>query len=196
MKQYKAFVLAILCCFLLVACDNSGAPKIGVVDVNRLMKDSEPGKEALKFIEAKQASLQDELDKIQDRLEKNPTDEASMKELQRVYATSQQQIQTEGQGIVGALFDSIQGVMDKFRSRQGYALLIRVEALDSFDPALDVTTALMADVNKLKLDFTALARAFGKSGQNAGQQDAATPASQKEGAEAEGGAPASQDKGK
>lgn len=164
MKQYKVALLAIFCCLFLAACNDNGASsaKIGVVDVNRLMKDSTPGQEALKFIESKQAALQADLDKIQDRLEKNPTDEAAMKELQKVYATSQQQIQTEGQNIVGALFDAIQQVMDKFRASRGYVMLVRQEALDSFDPSLDVTGALMAEVNKLKIDFAAISQSDAK----------------------------------
>lgn len=173
------FIIMVLCC-LMAACNDSqgvntasSAPKIGVVDLNRLMRDSAPGKEGLKFIESRQSGLQAELDAIQDKLEKNPADEQAMRDLQRVYAASQQQIQTEGQDVVGALFDAIQGALNTFRAKNGYAMLIRMEALDSFDPALDVTNAVMEDVDKIKIDFSALPKSApsAESSQKDGEKD-------------------------
>lgn len=147
-------VMALALASMLVACNEGQSPKIGVVDMNRLMRDSAPGKAGLKFIESQQADLQAALDKIQEKLEKNPGDEAAVQELQKVYASSQQKIQAEGQGVVTKLFDSIQAALDNFRKQNGYQLLIRMEALDSFDPGLDVTSAIMAEVDKLKIDFS------------------------------------------
>lgn len=149
----KFLGMALVLAFMLAACDDGQAPKIGVVDLNRLMRDSAPGKAGLKYIESQQADLQSALDKIQDKLEKNPGDEAAVQELQKVYAASQQKIQAEGQGVVTRLFDSIQVALDNYRKQNGYQILIRVEALDSFDPALDVTNAIMAEVDKIKIDF-------------------------------------------
>ena len=149
----KLLGTALALAFMLVACNDGQAPKIGVVDMNRLMRDSVPGKAGLKFIESQQTELQAALDKIQDRLEKNPGDENAVQELQKVYAASQQKIQAEGQGVVTKLFDAIQAAMDSYRRQNGYQILIRQEALDSYAPELDVTNAIMAEVDKLKLDF-------------------------------------------
>lgn len=157
MRMKLGLVAMLVLSALLLACNEQSGPKIGVVDMNRLMRDSVPGKAGLKFIEAQQAELQAKLDAIQDRLEKNPADEAAMQELQKVYSESQQQIQTEGQNVVGQLFDSIQKLLNSYRERNGYSVLIRTEALDSFDPALDVTNAVMAEVDQLQLDFRPVA---------------------------------------
>lgn len=138
---------------LLLACNEGQGQKIGVVDLNRLMRDSVPGKAGLKFIENQQTELQGKLDSIQEKLEKNPADEAAMQELQKVYAASQQRIQAEGQNVVTQLFDSIQKTLNAYREKNGYSVLMRAEALDSYDPSLDVTNAVMADVDKLKIDF-------------------------------------------
>lgn len=151
-KIMGALAIAAMC-FALLGCNEGGSPNIAVVDMNRLMRDSAPGKAGLKFIETQQTGLQAKLDAIQDRLEKNPQDESAMRELQQVYASSQQRIQAEGQNVVTMLFDAIQRVLNDYRKTNGYAMLIRAEALDSYDPALDVTNAVMAEVDKLKLDF-------------------------------------------
>ncbi len=156
MKNILAVLMAMLVCAALAACNNGqdgGQAKIGVVDLNRLMRESAPGKAGLKFIEAQQTKLQRELDDIQAKLEKNPEDQAAMQELQKVYATSQQKMQAEGQNVVGSLYDAIQACLNNFRAQRGYALLIRAEALDSFDPSLDVTNDLLAEVDKLEIDF-------------------------------------------
>lgn len=174
----------------LTACNESGSGqrKIGVVDLNRLMRDSAPGKEGLKFIEARQTKLQSGLDAIQARLEKNPEDQAALQELQKVYAASQQQMQADGQNVVGALFDAIQSALNSYRERNGYAVLIRAEALDSFDPALDVTSAVMAEVDKLKIDFKAAPAPEAPAVKDEPGEDKA-PAEAKTAEPAAGGAP-------
>lgn len=181
MKKLLSLCLALALCGLLVACNESGSQggfKVGVVDLNKLMRDSAPGKAGIKFIEAQQTKLQNELDAIQDNLEKNPTDEEAMQRLQKVYATSQQQIQAAGQNVVGALFDGIQEVLNSYREKNGYAMLIRAEALDSFDPALDVTNAVLAEVDKLKIDFKALQAEPAKDDGEAGADASRTPAAE------------------
>lgn len=145
--------LALALCLGIAGCDNHSSPKIGVVDLNRLMAESVPGKAGLQYIESQQKELQARLDAIQERIEKNPNDEAAMQELQTVYTASQQKIQTEGQAVVTRLLEAIQKTVDTFRKDNGYSMLIRKEALDAVDPDLDVTETLMAEINKLELNF-------------------------------------------
>lgn len=160
---------------MLVACNEGQAPKIGVVDLNRLMRDSVLGKAGLKFIESQQTELQAQLDAIQDRLEKNPADEAAMQELQKVYSASQQRMQAEGQNVVGLLFDSIQKELNTYREKNGYLLLIRAEAVDSYDPSLDVTNAIMGEVDKLKLEFKPVSQQPGQDTPAEAQAEEAVP---------------------
>ena len=128
-------------------------PKIAIVDMGRVMRDSEPGKEGVKFLEAQQAGMQEQLDAIQDRLEKNPKDEAAMQELQRVYAVSQQRMQAEQQNVVNLLFDSVQRVVNSYREAQGYDMILGAEAVASYKPDADITAAVIAEVNKQKIEF-------------------------------------------
>lgn len=152
--------LALLCLLLLPACqqaaDNAG-PKLAVVDMARIMRDSEPGKAGVKFLEGLQAEMQGKLNDIQARLEKDPKDEAAQKELQSVYMASQQRMQVEQQNVVNLLYDSIQRVLNTFRAEKGYEVIINAEAAAAFDAKADVTAAVIADVNKQKIDFKAVA---------------------------------------
>lgn len=167
--------LTLAVCFGIAGCDNGDSSRIGVVDLNRLMTESEPGKAGLGYIETRQKALQAKLDEIQDRIEKNPNDEAAMQELQTVYAASQQRIQSEGQAVVTRLLEAIQKTVDSFRKENGYAMLLRREALDSLDPALDVTSALMVEVNRLQLDFATPEAAGGNQTQEKAGEAAADP---------------------
>lgn len=130
--------------------------KIAVADVSRLMKDSVPGKAGIKFLESRQAIFQKELDEIQDRLEKNPADENAMKDLQRVYSASQQQIQAEGQNVATLLFDTLQRVLDNFREQKGYTLILSQDTVASFAKNVDITNEVMQVLDQEKIDFKPL----------------------------------------
>ena len=175
--------LLLICALMLplAACENPSAPapKIGIVDVNRLMRDCNMGKAGLKQIEDLQAKMQKQLDDIQTKLEKNPADEGAMRELQKVYATSQQQIQAEGENIVSQIMEAVQGAMDEFRQKNGYAILLRQEAADAFDPALDVTSAMLAEVNKIRIDFKPLPSAPEAAAAESGQKEDTAPVDNK-----------------
>lgn len=158
------FILSMLLFVLsfLPACngDTKGSDvKIAVADVSRLMRDSVPGKAGIKFLEGRQAKFQKELDNIQDRLDKDPTDEVAMKDLQRVYSASQQQIQAEGQNVAAMLFDTLQRILDKFREENGYTLILGQDTVASFAKSVDVTDAIMKELDKEVLDFKPLPEA-------------------------------------
>lgn len=149
--------LLIFALFLAVpAAAQDSAPKIGVVDIARLMRDSVPGKDGVKFIEAQQAQMQKQLDEVQAKLEKNPEDQAVMQELQRVYGTAQQKIQAEGANVANMIFDAVQKTIDKYRADNGYDILLGADATASYSKAIDVTDAILALVDTQKLEFKPL----------------------------------------
>lgn len=145
---------------MLLACQQTETretqPKLAVVDMARVMRDSEPGKAGVKFLESLQNGMQDKLNAIQARLEKDPKDEAAQKELQSVYMTSQQRMQAEQQNVVNLLYDAIQRVINTYREQQGYDVILSAEVAVAFNPGADVTAAVIAEVNKQKIDFRPL----------------------------------------
>ena len=145
--------------FMLLACQQTetkdAQPKL-VVDMARIMRDSEPGKAGVKFLESLQSGMQEKLNAIQARLEKDPKDEAAQKELQGVYMASQQRMQAEQQNVVNLLYDTIQRVLNAYREQQGYDIILSAEVAAAFNPKADVTAAVIAEVNKQKIDFKPL----------------------------------------
>ena len=176
-KRYRGVVLWALI-FSLPALTGffGSAPKLAVVDMQRVMRDSEPARAGVKFLEALHAGMQEKIQAIEARLEKNPQDEEAQKELQTVYMTSQQRMQAEQQNVVTLLYDAIQRVMNAYREQNGYELILNAEVTAAFSPALDVTSAVIAEVNKQKMEFKPLTReaATPAEKENSGD-DAAAP---------------------
>lgn len=160
MLRTKVMYLAIFLCFFmfgLTGCENNssqnGSPKMAVVDLGRLMRDSAPGKEGLKFIESLQKEMQAQLDVLQDKLEKNPQDEAVMQDLQKLYGLSQQRIQTEGQNVASQILDVVQRCLNNFLEKNGYDIIVGTEALAAYNTKIDVTNQVLAEIDKQKIEF-------------------------------------------
>ena len=152
--------LALLLSLMLIACqqgEGTSQSKLAVVDMTRIMRDSEAGKAGVKHLEALQADMQEQLNAIQGRLEKNGSDADAQKELQTVYMMSQQRMQVEQQNVVNVLYDTMQRIINAYRADKGYALIISSEAAASFDPKADVTNDIIAAMDKQKIDFKSAA---------------------------------------
>lgn len=151
------FAIFLLLAFFLVACDNASQDvtqqKVCVVDLARLMRESAPGKEGMKFIENLQQDMQKELDAIQDRLEKNPQDTEAMQQLQTVYSLSQQRIQADGQAVASQVLDVVQRELNSFLEQNGYAYILATEALATYDQKLDMTNEVLKRLENQKVEF-------------------------------------------
>ena len=156
-KMKLVWLLAIILSLGLTACDdgkqNQTQNRTAVVDLGRLMRDSVPGKEGIKFIESQQKEMQAQLDAIQDKLEKNPNDESLMQQLQNLYALSQQKIQAEGQNIASQILDVVQRTLNNYLEKNNYDVIIGTEALAAYNVKLDITNAVLAEVDKQKIEF-------------------------------------------
>ncbi|MDR1776715.1 MAG: OmpH family outer membrane protein [Desulfovibrio sp.] len=154
--QMRHFGVALLALFLSLPVLTGffgSSSKLAVVDMQRIMRDSEPARTGVKFLEDMHAGLQEKIKAIEARLEKDPQDADAQKELQTVYMNSQQRMQVEQQNVVTLLYDAIQRVMNTYREQNGYDVILNAEVAASFAPALDVTTAVLAEVNKQKVEF-------------------------------------------
>ena len=166
--------LALLLSLMLIACqqgEGSSQAKLAVVDMTRVMRDSEAGKAGVKHLEGLQADMQAQLNNIQKRLEQNADDADAQKELQTVYMASQQRMQVEQQNVVNVLYDTMQRIINAYRADKGYALIISSEAAASFDPKADVTSDIIAAMDKQKIDFKPAGEA-----EKAPEAEAAKPA--------------------
>lgn len=161
MRSHYFLPLMLMACLLLPACQQADSkdvrPALAVVDMSRIMRDSEPGKAGVKFLEGIQSKMQEELNAVQDKLEKDPTDEKVQQELQQLYMKLQQRIQIEQQNVANKLYDMVQRVLNAYREQQGFAVMIAADVAASYSPSVDVTNAVIAEVNKQDISFTAVA---------------------------------------
>lgn len=140
------------------AADKPVKPKAAVVDMMRIVRDSEPGKAGMKYLETMQTEMQNKLNEVQTRLEKDPKDEAAMRDLQGIYAVSQQRMQAEQQNVSTQFNDLVLRVINAYREQQGFEMILSLEAALAFDSKIDVTSAVIAEVNKQKIDFKPVAQ--------------------------------------
>ena len=78
--MHKRFILSLLLALSLClgACEegsSKGGPTVGIVDLSRLVRDSEPGKAANAFLEKTQKSFNDRILALQNKLQANADDE-------------------------------------------------------------------------------------------------------------------------
>ena len=185
--------LALLLACALCACNESKAPAsrpaVAVVDLARVMRDSEPGKAGMKFLEGLQSEMQAKLTDIQHRLEGDAENKDLQKDLQQAYMAAQQRMQTEQQNVANMLYDAIQRVLNAFRAEKGYAVIVSSDAAISFDASADVTKDVLEAVNRQKLEFKPVLPQEDKA-------PAAAPAAEPKpaGEDAKAGRPAGQDK--
>ena len=157
--RIRFLVLSLLVlCLAVSGCQQTQKPavKVGVVDMNRLLRDSEPGKEASRFLEGMQKEIQQQSDDVQARLGKDPENEALQRELQAIYMGGQQRINAEQQNVVSQLLDLTQRLVNNYRKANGLSVVLGTDVAVAYDPALDVTNALLDEMNKQKVNFVSV----------------------------------------
>ena len=167
MSRYLAFSLCIMLLGLLQACEQGGASqqKIGVVNINRIMVDSDAGKAAAKYMEELQDKLRSKLTQMQSQVnqQKNAAgekkaeenaapEEALQKEVQMAYA----KLQSEQQNVQNIFNDILHRTVDKYRKEKGYAMILFSDVVLSFGESVDVTSAITEAMNAEKVEFKPL----------------------------------------
>ena len=165
MYKYLAFSLVVLLLGLLQACEQGSASqqKIGVVNINRIMVDSDAGKAAAKYMEELQDSLRGQLTQLQSRVsqqnaagEKKAEDKGSEEALQKEVQAAYAKLQAEQQNVQSILNDVLHRTVDKFRKDKGFAMILFSDMVLSFSDSVDVTSAITDAMNAEKVEFKPL----------------------------------------
>jgi outer membrane protein len=160
MRTYSFMAALVLCALMLGACNEKPAVEqknIGVVDVSRALRDSEAGKAGMKFLENVQKNMLADVEKTQAKIKADPKNEAAQQELQMAYMALQQRFQAEQQNVIGRLNDIFQRVLDTYRTENKLVAVMASDIALSFDKSADVTDAVIAAMNKEKVEFTPVA---------------------------------------
>ena len=159
--MHKRFILSLLLALSLClgACEegsSKGGPTVGIVDLSRLVRDSEPGKAANAFLEKTQKSFNDRILALQNKLQANADDEKVRAEFQSLYLGLQQRMQAEEQNVNNVLLDHILRTVKEYRAKQGLGAIVRSEAVLDYDKALDITDMILDELNKKNIEFKAV----------------------------------------
>ena len=187
--MHQRFILSLLLALLLClgACEQSSsknAPTVGIVDLSRLVRDSEPGKAANAFLEKTQKSFNDRILALQNKLQANADDEKVRAEFQSLYLGLQQRMQAEEQNVNNVLLDHILRTVKEYRAKQGLGAIVRSEAVLDYDKALDITDMILDELNKKNIEFKAVtsdqpkaedAKAADAGKEGAGKDEAKAP---------------------
>lgn len=168
MSKYGLLPLCLILSLFLLACEQSGGStstpqKIGVVNLNRLMVDSDAGRAAAKYVEQLQNELRTKLTAMQKQAEQGKSEaeqseqaeEALQKEAQLAYA----KVQAEQQNVQNILNDVLHRTVEQYRREHNFSLIVFSEVVLSFDEKLDVTGEITKAMNQEKVEFKPLPEA-------------------------------------
>lgn len=156
MKRISLFLISALSCLmLLTACNQQGA-SIGVLDEAAAFRDNGAAKAAMEFLQKKSAPLQKEAETAYKAMQENKTDKTSaayrdaMGKLQGVMGTEQQRV-------VGLLNEQFDRVIEDYRKAKGLKVIISRKSALAMDDSIDVTKEIVAEMDKVTIDFAAKA---------------------------------------
>ena len=146
--------------------------KVAVVDVNRILNESEAGKAAKKKIEGRYEELkkkvdekQEEAKKLKDEIdkqkiilgkeklkEKEDALKTKIAELQQLTQEAEREMQTKQGELTQEVLKSIKAQLDKLIAQEKYDLVLDQTqgGVLHFNPALDITSKVQELVNKEK----------------------------------------------
>ena len=157
-----------LLCFALapLATVASAQLKVGVVNVQKAMLDSEELKKISADMETKYKPKQAELDKLQADLNSiqaqlqsnkltpqaqsdlNVQGQRKQRDAQRLSDDLQQELERDRQEVLGKSSQKMQEVIKKLAEAGGYDLVVDVSQALYFKPAMDITDQALAAYNK------------------------------------------------
>lgn len=172
MKQKGVFVLVgvFCCCLMMTGVSRAdGNTKVGYIDINRLVNDSDMGKaasaELKKFRTEKQTALkkkQDQIDKLEAALSKsdNTSDESGQLEKARKLADlkteykrmtddANQAIKWKNDDIVRHILAKAIPIIKREAEENGYAMIFRnPDSLIYVEKSADITDSIIRQLNK------------------------------------------------
>ena len=168
----RRIMVLIICCMALVfgstlAC--YAADKVGYINLQRLVNESEMGKAAKndiqKLREERETVLKEKLKEINDLRDlinkESETMEAAekndkiqeltraYKEYQRILEDAKEDISNEDQELVAIILQKADGVLKEVAKKQKYSIILKdANAIGYLDPEVDITDDVLKELNK------------------------------------------------
>ena len=171
-KRYKGIIAAVFAAAILAAGPAiAQGIKIAVIDVNKVLNESEAGKVAKKKMEDRYAELKKKVDVLTEEAKKMKEEidkqkillgkeklkakeealAAKVAELRKVSQESENEMQRRQRDLTRDVLKIIEGQVDKIVQEEKIDLLLeRSSGVIHFDPSLDITAKVLELVNKEK----------------------------------------------
>lgn len=144
------------------------AVKIGVVDIQRIMRESQKAKDArgmfLMDVEAKRGVLKSKEKKVramQEQLKQAKTDKSAeevkearekihqaVKDLKRLRNDMEEELKKKEKELTRKLLDEIRGVVQDFLKKKKYTLILEKKLPLAFDRGIDITDKIIERYDK------------------------------------------------
>jgi len=171
-KRYKGIIAAVVAAVILAAGPAiAQGLKIAVIDVNKVLNESEAGKVARKKMEDRYEELKKKVDSLSEEAKKMKEEidkqkillgkeklkakedalAAKVAELRKVSKESEDEMQRRQRDLTRDVLKVIEGQVDKIVKEEKIDLVLeRSSGVVHFDPSLDITAKVLALVNKEK----------------------------------------------
>lgn len=150
---------------LLTGCSAQG-PRIAVVDLSRVISESQEGKKAnaelealLKEKRAAAARMAEEIDKLRKALDKEPAATRKSREdelarmsadYQKTVASFESEVQKKAAELKAGLLKEIKSIVDAVGSEEKYVLILSAENAPYFQKTIDITDKIIMRYNELQ----------------------------------------------
>jgi len=162
-KILFAYVLVFLIGFLYVSPICAADVKIGVIDTQKIMRESKAARNAratfLKDVEAKRNTLNEKQKEVQTlqeeikskgkdmaesvRKEKNEKLSQEIKEFNRLKSDFEEELKKKDAELTQKLLKEIQDIVTEYRKKEKYAIIHDKQTLVSYDEAIDITDKII-----------------------------------------------------
>jgi outer membrane protein len=171
-KRYKGIIAAVIAAVILAAGPAlAQGIKIAVIDVNKVLNESEAGKVAKKKMENRYEELKKKVDALTEEAKKMKEEidkqkillgkeklkakeealAAKIAELRKVSQDSENEMQRRQRDLTRDVLKIVEGQVDKIVQEEKIDLLLeRSSGVVHFNPSLDITAKVLALVNKEK----------------------------------------------
>ncbi len=131
-------------------------PKIAVLNLSVVFQTSKASVAAAEYMTKMESELQSELEKASAGLTKDAEGNVSkddMPKLQKVFGELQQRYNAEQQMVLTRLNTMATETVDEYRQQHKLEVIIRSDQAFSFDPAVDITEAIIKMMDGKQISF-------------------------------------------
>ena len=151
MRTALALLLILMAGLVLTGCGSSS--KIMVINSSRIYLESDAGKAGLAYLEQVEQEVKAKAEAAQRIAESMPNNEAMPMSLQQFFITCQETMNNAQQQAVNSVQELINSSIAKYRERSRTAIIMQSDTVVSMDPGVDVTDAVIGEMNKSPISF-------------------------------------------